>query len=43
MADTLMCIPNNATLNYPFCRLHLTNLTNQSKINESPQECKENE
>ena len=51
MADELMYIPNDDTQNYPFRRLqlevetfeHFTQLTNQSKLNKSPQGCKANE
>ena len=39
MADKFIYIPNNGTLNWPFCRLQLVvqTLKKQSKYNKSPQ------
>ena len=45
MADILIYIPNYDTQNFPFCRLqlvvekfgHLTEWTNKTKFNKSPQ------
>ena len=35
MADKLMYIPNDATQNYPFCRLHLVNERLEIQHNEA--------
>ena len=51
MANKLIYIPNDGRQNYPFCRLklgiekikHSTSLTNQFKINYSPQSFLANE